>query len=216
MLRLSVVSLCLASSTIAFAQQADAPAGQPAGDNVVATATDAAAPAPAADANAATAVAPEPAPVATPSTSGLRNGFSLSAGQEFGGDRDVSATMFGIDWRIGWRINEPISVYLHSHMSFGSGSDNTGDGFTGTFASALMAEYLLPMRVFVAGGAGYGVLNNPNGPIVAARAGYYPFKTEAVGKKRRLNVSLDWRSYFANQGYGTVNQVQLTLGYDRF
>jgi hypothetical protein len=215
MLRLSVVSLCLASSSLAFAQQANAPA--PAADNVVATATDAAAPAPAADANAATAVAPTPEPAATPSTSGLRNGFSLSAGQEFGGDRDISGTMFGLDWRIGWRINEPISVYLHSHLSFGSATEGQSDaGVTGTFASALMAEYLLPMRVFVAGGAGYGILNNPSGMLAAARAGYYPFKTESVGKARRLNVALDYRAYFASDGYGTVNQIQLSVGYDRF
>ena len=211
MLRLSVVSLCLASSTFAFAQGAD----QPAGDSVVPGATDAAAPA--TDGNTAMATAPAPAPAPTPSTSGLRNGFSLSAGQEFGGDRDISGTMFGLDWRIGFRVNEPISVYLHSHLSFGSASEGNGaSGVTGTFASALMGEYLLPMRVFVAGGAGYGVLNNPSGLLIAARAGYYPFKTEAVGKARRLNVALDYRSYFANQGYGTVNQVQLSVGYDRF
>ena len=159
----------------------------------------------------------EPPVTISESTSGLRNGFSLSAGQEFGGDRDISGTMFGVDWRIGWRINEPISVHLHSHLSFGSASEGSGSsGVTGTFASALMGEYTLPMRVFVAGGAGYGVLNNPNGPIVAARVGYYPFKTEGVGKKRRLNVSVDYRAYFADGGYGKVNQIQFTLGYDRF
>ena len=103
---------------------------------------------------------------------------------------------------------------LTSGCSFREMGGNSGA--TGTFASALMGEYTLPMRLFVAGGAGYGVLNNPSGPIVAARVGYYPFKTEAVGKKRRLNVSLDYRAYFASDGYGTVSQVQFTLGYDRF
>ena len=29
-------------------------------------------------------------------------------------------------------------------------------------------------------------------------------------------VALDYRSYFANQGYGTVNHIALSLGYDRF
>ena len=64
---------------------------------------------------------------------------------------------------------------LHSHLSFGSASEANGaiSGLTGTFASTLMGEYMLPMRLFVAGGAGYGVLNNPNGPVVAARVGYY-------------------------------------------
>jgi hypothetical protein len=79
-----------------------------------------------------------------------------------------------------------------------------------------MGEYILPMRLFVAAGGGYGVLNNPRGPMAAARIGYYPFGTNSVGKARRFNFALDYRAYFANQGYGTVNQIQLSLGYDRF
>lgn len=171
-----------------------------------------------ADTEEAAAPAPTPEPMPAPSTSGLRNGFSLSGGQEFGGDRDISGTMFGLDWRIGWRINEPISVYLHSHLSFGSAKEGmSASGATGTFASAVMAEYKLPMRLFVAGGGGYGVLNNPSGPLAAARVGYYPFETApARAKKRRLNVALDYRSYFASDGYGRVDHVALSLGYDRF
>src|SRR5262245_14899867 len=99
--------VCLFSAT-AFAQPAP----------VVATATPAPATAP-----TPTVTAPAPAPVEAAETSGLRNGFSLSAGQEFGGDRDISGTMFGADWRIGYRINEPFSVYLHSHLSFGSAKE---------------------------------------------------------------------------------------------
>jgi hypothetical protein len=72
------------------------------------------------------------------------------------------------------------------------------------------------MRLFVGGGGGWGVLNNPNGPLAQARVGYYPFETNATGKARRLNVALDGRFYFANQGYGMVNHFALTLGYDRF
>jgi hypothetical protein len=157
----------------------------------------------------------DPAPA--PSTSGFRNGFSLSAGQEFGGDRDISATMFGLDWRIGWRVSEPISVYLHSHLSFGSGTEGNGaSGVTGTFAGAVVGEYTLPMGLFVGGGGGYGVLNNPNGPLLEARVGYYPFENDSPGKQRRLNVAIDYRAYFANQGYGTVNHVALSIGYDRW
>lgn len=157
----------------------------------------------------------EPAP--EESTSGLRNGFSLSAGQEFGGDRDISATLFGVDWRIGYRISEPISVHLHSHLSFGSGKEGNGaSGLTGNVATALVAEYTLPMRLFVGAGGGYGVLNNPHGPLLEARVGYYPLKKKSAGKARRLNIALDYRAYFANQGYGTVNHVAISLGYDRF
>lgn len=212
----SMVLVCLTSSSMALAQGAPAdPSADPNAPPVVAAAADVNAEAAAGTSLSTPAPAPTPAP--EPSSSGLRNGFSLSAGQEFGGDRDISGTMFGADWRIGWRISQPISIYLHSHLSFGSAKEGNGQsGVTGTFASALMAEYLLPMRVFVAGGAGYGVLNNPNGALIAARVGYYPMQTNSIGKARRLNVALDYRSYFANQGYGQVNHIALSLGYDRF
>lgn len=150
-------------------------------------------------------------------TSGLRNGFSLSAGQEFGGDRDISGTMFGVDWRIGWRFTREVSAYLDSHLSFGSAKEGNGaSGFTGTFGSAVIGEYKLPMGLFVGAGGGYGVLNNPNGPMVQARIGYYPFETKVVGKKRHLNIALDYRGISANQGYGFVNHVAISIGYDRF
>lgn len=170
------------------------------------------------DAPATTAApAPAAAPAPEASASGLRNGFSLSAGQEFGGDRMVSGTMFGADWRIGYRINEPLSIYLHSHLSFGSAHEGSGaSGATGTFAAALIGEYLLPMGLFVGGGGGWGVLNNPNGPLAEARIGFYPMKADGPGKSRRLNIALDARFYFADQGYGTVNHIALSIGYDRF
>jgi hypothetical protein len=161
--------------------------------------------------------APAPAPAAETSTSGLRNGFSLSAGQEFGGDRMVSGTMFGVDWRIGYRVSEPFSVYMHSHLSFGSAHEGNGaSGTTGTFAVAAIGEYLLPMGLFVGGGGGWGVLNNPNGPLAEARVGYYPMGADGPGKARHLNVALDARFFFADQGYGRVNNIALSLGYDRF
>ena len=206
----SMIFVCLTSSSIALAQGAPADPNTP----PVVAALDADA---ASTGGSVSTPAPAPTPAPEPSSSGLRNGFSLSAGQEFGGDRDISGTMFGVDWRIGWRVNQPISIYLHSHLSFGSAKEGNGaSGVTATFASALMAEYLLPMRVFVAGGAGYGVLNNPSGALVAARVGYYPMQTNSIGKARRLNLALDYRSYFANQGYGQVNHIALSLGYDRF
>ena len=148
---------------------------------------------------------------------GFRNGFSLSAGQEFGGDRDVSGTMFGFDWRAGARVSEPLSIYVDSHLSFGSAKEGNGQsGFTGTFGAALIGEYTLPMRLFFAGGAGYGVLNNPSGPMLQGRVGYYFFDTRTASKARHLNLALDYRAISASQGYGMVNHVAISLGYDRF
>jgi hypothetical protein len=151
---------------------------------------------------------------------GLRNGFSLSAGQEFGSDAagtTFSGQLFGIDWRIGAKVTDSIGVYLHSHLSFGTVEvPGQGGGATGNFAAALVGEYTLPMRIFIGGGAGWGVLNNPNGPLVEARAGYYPFKKSSEGKSRRLNIALDARWYMPGAPINTVTHIALSLGYDRF
>lgn len=163
-----------------------------------------------------TAAAPEPTPApATGMT--LRNGFSLSVGQEMAtiNMQSFSGQLYGVDWRIGAQINPQLAVYLDSHLSFGTAAIGTASGVTGNFATAVIGEYTLPMRIFVGGGGGYGVLNNPNGPLAQARAGWYPFEAKADGKSRRLNVALDSRFYFVDQ-IGTVSQFSLTLGYDRF
>ena len=54
-----------------------------------------------------------------------------------------------------------------------------------------MGEYKLPMRIFAAAGAGYGVLNNPNGPLHQLRAWLLPVR-RTTRKARRLNVALDY------------------------
>lgn len=163
---------------------------------------------------------PEPQPTSS-SGVGLRNGFSLSIGQEFGttaSGASISGQLYGLDWRIGARFTDAISVHLHSHLSLGTASVGGSSGTTGNFASALVGEYTLPMRVFVGAGAGYGVLNNPSGPLVEARVGYYPFKHTGSGKARRLNVALDARWYFVEDGATgvTITHLALSLGYDRF
>lgn len=151
----------------------------------------------------------------------LRNGFSLSAGQESGtaaSGADISGQLYGVDWRIGAIVTEAVSVHLHSHLSFGTASVGGSSGATGNFATAVVGEYTLPMRLFFGAGGGYGVLNNPNGPLAEARVGYYPFKKDSTGKARRLNVALDARWYFVDDaGTGvTVTHIALSLGYDRF
>jgi len=213
LLRSSIVLLSLASMhAIAHAQAAPDPAAE-------APAEPAPGPEPA---PAAAAVPPPtPAPAASGGGMSLRNGFSLSVGQEFGettAGESFSGQLYGVDWRIGLKISDAIAVYAHSHLSFGTvGPDQgSGGGVTGNMAAAVVGEYTLPFRVFMGAGAGYGVLNNPNGPLLEARAGYYPFKTTSEGKARRLNVALDARWYMVGDPYGTVTQISVSLGYDRF
>jgi hypothetical protein len=161
---------------------------------------------------------PPPPPTLFPT---LRNGFSVSAGQEFGTSslgNELTGQLYGIDWRIGMQLSAALGVYLDSHLSFGSAQLNGGSGVTGNFASAVIGEYTLPMRLFFGGGAGYGVLNNPSGPLVQARVGFYPFEGPTQGKARRLNVALDTRLYFVSAGTETLTEkhIALSLGYDRF
>jgi hypothetical protein len=198
----SMVLVCLGfSSSVAFADKAV----------VVAAATEPAA--------TPSATAPAPAP-AQPANDGarLRNGFSLSASQEFGSgpSSGLSGQLFGLDWRIGAHINDDYSVYLQSHLSFGNAHIGQASGVTSDFASALMVERTLPQQLFVAGGGGYGVLNNPSGPLAQARVGWYPMASDANTVSRRLNIALDARFYFPGDAIGTVTQIAATIGYDRF
>jgi hypothetical protein len=183
---------------------------------------DGAAAEPAPDPAAAAAPVQQPIPAPAPASSGLtlRNGFSLSVGEEFAtvNGTSFSGQLYGVDWRIGAKINSAISAYVHSHLSLGTAAIGGTSGYTGNFAIAAVGEYQLPMRLFVGAGAGYGVLNNPSGPLVELRAGYYPFEFKNAGKARHLNVALDARWYIVeNAGSSlTVTHVALSLGYDRF
>ncbi|HWU89412.1 MAG TPA: hypothetical protein VN253_19260 [Kofleriaceae bacterium] len=161
------------------------------------------------------------APVPAPAKSGgmtLRNGFSLSVGEELGSgpSSGLSGQLYGVDWRIGAKIGDSIAAYLDTHLSFGTAKIGAASGVTGNFATAVVGEYTLPQRFFVGGGVGYGVLNNPSGPLVQARVGWYPLKNASEGKARRLNVAFDARWYLPGDTIGTVTHLALSLGYDRF
>jgi hypothetical protein len=118
------------------------------------------------------------------------------------------------------KLNELYSVYLDSHLSFGSGQIGGASGATGNFAGAIIGERDLPMQTFVGAGGGFGILNNPRGPLAQLRAGWYPMKHTDSAVTRRLNVAADARFYFAHDSLGnsvgTVTQIALTIGYDRF
>jgi hypothetical protein len=161
------------------------------------------------------AIAPAPLPPPAPGTH-LRNGFSLSLGEEVGSgpSSGLSGQLYGVDWRIGAKLAGPYSVYADTHLSLGTAKIGAASGYTGNFAFALMGERELPARTFVAAGGGYGVLNNPSGMLAQLRGGMNLGGGDSV--MRRWNVALDARFYFAGEQIGTVSQISLTLGYDRF
>ncbi len=164
---------------------------------------------------ASSAIAPAPPPPPAPGTH-LRNGFSLSLGEEVGSgpSSGLSGQLYGIDWRIGAKLAGPYSVYADTHLSLGTAKIGAASGYTGNFAFALMGERELPARTFVAAGGGYGVLNNPSGMLAQLRGGMNLGGADTI--MRRWNVALDARFYFAGDQIGTVSQISLTLGYDRF
>jgi hypothetical protein len=164
------------------------------------------------------AVAPAPAPPPPPALgTHLRNGFSLSLGEEVGSGPSSGFTgqLYGVDWRIGAKLAGPYSVYADTHLSLGTGQLNGASGYTGNFAFAVLGERELPANTFVAAGGGYGVLNNPSGMLAQLRGGMNLGGDDSQ-VMRRWNVALDARFYFAGDAIGTVSQISLTLGYDRF
>jgi hypothetical protein len=157
-------------------------------------------------------------PEQPPSGPRFRNGFSASVGEEVGSGPSAGLTgqLYGMDWRIGAQLIQALGLYLDTHVSFGTAHIGAVSGLTGDLAVALLAEYTIARTVFVAGGGGYGVLNNPSGPLAQVRVGVYPMPFGGPGKQRHLDLAVDARLYFAGDQIGTVTQVALTLGYDRF
>ena len=145
----------------------------------------------------------------------LRFRSGISAG---GGIETIAGNSFamgGIDGRLGAQLSEHMGLYVAPHLSYGSGSIGGVSGSTGTFAFTALADYTFIERLFVAGGGGYGVLNNPSGPVLHFRLGGYPLLSEETdGQRKGLVVALDSRTFFAS-GL-TVEHIMVSLGYEKF
>jgi hypothetical protein len=176
------------------------------------------------DAPAAEAAAAAPAaapPVATAvAQSGLRfrGGISLAGGMEK--VSVVSGEMYGLDGRLGVQVNDLLGIYVQPHLSFGSLGGQAGGigvtGATGTFSIAAMGEATFIDRLFAGAGLGYGVLNNPSGPMFQARAGGYLLETRGQDGIRRkgLMAGVDLRTIFINGATGVL--VLASIGYEKF
>jgi hypothetical protein len=148
----------------------------------------------------------------------FRGGIAFTGGAEFVPDSDFTATMFGLDGRLGAQINHLVGVYADLHMSFGSGDAGFGSGVTGTFAGFAMADFTFLDAVFAGAGFGYAVFNNPSGPALALRVGGYPVKSAPKDRARRkgLMLSLETRFVFLGAPYDTGYQVMGAIGYEAF
>jgi hypothetical protein len=155
------------------------------------------------------------------STTACADGFHFRDGLSLGGGREMvsnySFTMGGLDGRLGLQVNDELGFYLQPHLSFGSGSVGNGfTGSTGTFALTALADWTFLGRLFVAGGGGFGVLNNPSGPVLHFRAGGYPWMSVADDGVRHsaLMIGLDSRTFFVDGA--TVEYIMVSLGWEKF
>lgn len=144
----------------------------------------------------------------------FRFGVAGGGGGEFG--QGISFWLVGVDFRLGVQVNDMIGIYVQPHFSAGNGDDRGASGTTGTFAVAGMVDITLADLVFFGGGFGYGVLNNPSGPMLALRGGIYPaLGRSPVGPRRKaLSLSFEFRTHFID--LGPVVQVMGMVGYESF
>jgi hypothetical protein len=210
-IRLASVSLSLSALLVgATASAQDAPA-EPA-DPAVDAAAKAAEPA------AAPAAAPAPAAPADASGGEDKDGVRFRGGVSGGVGGEIvtggTAIMGGVDGRLGVQINDLIGVYAQPHLSFGSFGGALG--FTGTFTTTAVADFTFIDQLFVGGGAGFGLFNNPTGPVVHLRAGGYPLMGHGENGVRRkgLMVSFDMRLGFITGD--TVIYPMGSIGYEAF
>lgn len=144
----------------------------------------------------------------------FRGGISIGGGGEFVSGFGIG--LAAIDGRIGVQINKLIGVYVQPHVSFGAGSIAGVSGATGTVAATAMIDFTFINKIFVGTGAGYGVVNNPHGAVLAFHLGGYPIAKVYPDRPRRkgLMLALDQRTYFT--AVGPVVQVIGSIGYEAY
>jgi hypothetical protein len=161
---------------------------------------------------------------AAPPGAGAQGGLRFRRGISLGGGIEkvsvVSGGMYGIDGRLGMQVNDLLGFYLQPHLSLGSLSGEAGGtgvrGGTGTFSIAAIGEATFMDRLFAGAGLGYGVLNNPSGPMFQARAGGYLLTTRGEDGIRRkgLMAGVDLRTIFVSGATGVL--VIASIGYEKY
>ncbi len=83
-------------------------------------------------------------------------------------------------------------------------------------SATAVADVTLMDHFFVGAGGGYGVLNNPNGPVVHFRLGGYPLmgKSDTGPRRKGLMLGADMRLFFVPNNTGM--QLMGAIGYEAF
>lgn len=150
----------------------------------------------------------------------FRFGVSGGAGPLFfsAGGQSVSPFYGGVDLRLGAQINELVAVYAQPQLGYYGGGGLAGGG--GIAGVSVLADFTLSDRFFVGGGGGFAMLQNPTGPELHFRGGFYPLMSRVEGKARRkgLMLGVDFRVHFVSQNgaSGTGVAPTFSIGYEAF
>jgi hypothetical protein len=154
---------------------------------------------------------------ASAANAGGRFRFGIAGGAGKLSAENIDFTYYGLDMRFGWQLNDAIAIYGQPQLGYyklDGASAAFGSG--GLIGGSAVVDYTLIDRIFIGGGLGYAVLNNPAGAEVHLRAGGYPLmgKDESTGRRRGLMLGIDFRLHFV-EGYTFVAPT-LNIGYDAF
>lgn len=130
----------------------------------------------------------------------------------------VTAVYGGVDTRFGVQINDLVAVYAQPQLGFYNFKQyGPLAGTGGLLGISVLGEVTLIDRIFVGAGAGYGILNSPNGPELHFRLGGYPLMGQSSKKVRRkgLMVGADFRVHFVRGGITGIAPT-FNLGYEAF
>jgi hypothetical protein len=146
----------------------------------------------------------------------FRGGVSAGLGGLF--SSVISGFQGGFDGRLGVQINDLLGFYVQPHLVFGPASAGSGAPSTviGVLSATGMVDLTLFDSLFVGAGGGFGVVNNPYGPVLQFRAGGYPVmgEGESGGRRKGLMLGVDVRIYILDG----LNVVEATgsIGYEAF
>lgn len=105
---------------------------------------------------------------------------------------------------------------MQPQLGLYAGGGTGGTGVGGLVGGSVGADFTFIDRLFVGGGVGYAILNNPSGAELHFRLGGYPLMSKSTEKPRRkaLMVGVDFRLHFV-EGYTFVAPT-FAVGYEAF
>jgi hypothetical protein len=150
-----------------------------------------------------------------------RDGVRLRVGASATGGallvESTTAAAFGGEARIGVQINHLIGVFGTPHFVI----SNVGGGLLGTIGVLAVTgdvDFTFLNHFYVGAGGGFGVVNNPSGPVLHLRLGGYPIvgRGENGVRRRGLQLGADMRNYFVANPVGTVTEITFGAGFEFF